>query len=49
MGDRTVDENYSEPGPGRTTGGQILVVMNLRRALSRLILGELWEGGTRTG
>lgn len=50
MGDRTVcDENYGEPRAGRTTGGRLLVYLTVRRFVLRLILGELWEGRTRTG
>ncbi len=50
MGDRTVcDENYGEPGPRRTTGGHLPVLMAARRVVLRLILGDLWEGRTRTG
>lgn len=50
MGDRTVcDENYGEPGPRPTTGGRLQLYLAVRRAVLRLILGELWEGRTRTG
>jgi hypothetical protein len=50
MGDRTIcDENYGEPESRRTTGGHLQVYLAVRRAVLRLILGELWEGRTRTG
>ncbi|MBM7516369.1 hypothetical protein JOD66_001336 [Nocardioides nitrophenolicus] len=50
MGRRTVcDENYPEHRGKRTTGGHLLALMRLRRVLLRLILGEPWEGRTRTG
>jgi len=45
MGDRNVcDENYGEPGARHATGGQLTAVHTLRRALVRLIWGEMWEG-----
>jgi hypothetical protein len=50
MGRRTVcDENYPERRAARTTGGHLLALLAARRMLLRLILGELWEGRTRTG
>ncbi|MBV6726090.1 hypothetical protein [Nocardioides daeguensis] len=50
MGRRTVcDENYPERRAARTTGGQLPALLTVRRVLLRLILGELWEGRTRTG
>ncbi|GAA4089257.1 hypothetical protein GCM10023066_25330 [Nocardioides kongjuensis] len=50
MGRRTVcDENYPERRTARTTGGHLLALLRARRVLLRLILGELWEGRTRTG
>lgn len=49
MGRRTIcDENYPEPGAARTTGGHLVILLKVRRAVMRLVLGDLWERRTRT-